>query len=733
MTERGGQGEERKGFFEMVRKANAPPPPEHSTLFRIATLVAVLSGVFACSAVGELATSSALLASVAIAAGMTFSSLTRRRPWQWVKILLAVAVMGVFVNFVAHIFGVAHTGELSSIEVPLAGLFVWVQVVHAFDVPARRDLLFSVAAAAALLTVAGAQAQSSGFLAFVGVWLCSSVVALACSWRSMAGGEGHLRVFGLAGATILVLAVAVVLEAVLPPPRTSQEITLPASFTRFLALPSGGGLTQGGANPTEPAQAGKASSNIGVGGYAGMSGPLDTALRGVLGNQVVMKVRADRPGYFLGLTYNQWDGQSWTNLKPCKIDLSGSGSPFTVPMVGAAGGTPFGQTEILQTGSSNVQTFYVEQPLPNVLFATSIPAEVYFPAHTMAFGLCDNSMRSTIAMTPGTVYTVVSQDNEESPKQLAGIPATVFDNTLLADEFKSDLQLPSSPDPYKRVAALALSIVSAAHATSLVGEVQALENWMGTHTQYSTDIPPLLPGQDAVNEFLFGSRLGYCEQISTALAVMLRTLGVPAREATGYVPGSFDPLSDLYTIQAKDAHAWVQVYFPGAGWQNFDPTSYVPLSPADPGAVLLSDLGRTLGGLPWWPIGTVALLAAAVYGRHVALRRRRARPPTWAGRLALAFEKVGRRAGIARRQSETFIEYLRRLNAASGGTAGLRRVADIVTRAAYAGLEPTTAEQAEAESVVAVLRSDLRHYRPNRTAQSPRRSSRAARAAAGVS
>ena len=127
------------------------------------------------------------------------------------------------------------------------------------------------------------------------------------------------------------------------------------------------------------------------------------------------------------------------------------------------------------------------------------------------------------------------------------------------------------PIRYQRVAALARQIVATAHATTTYAEVTALEAWMGRHVRYSTDIPPLLPGQDAVDQFLFGSRVGYCEQISTSLAVMLRTLGVPAREAIGYVPGPFDPLSDLYEIQAKDAHAWVQVWFPGVGMAELRP------------------------------------------------------------------------------------------------------------------------------------------------------------------
>ena len=241
---------------------------------------------------------------------MTFSSATRRRPWPGVKLLLAVAVLGVFVAFVAEIFGVAHTGELSSIEVPLASLFTWVQVVHAFDVPARRDLLFSLAAAAALVTVASAQAVSVEFLGFVAIWLVASMIGLACSWRSMAGGRWRLPAAGLVGATVLIVAIALVLEIVLPLPRASQALTLPSSLTSYLPLPQGAGLTQGGAHPTEPAQPGRPGGPIGIGGFVGMAGPLDTAVRASLGNEVVMRVRADRPGYFLGTTYDTWNGRA---------------------------------------------------------------------------------------------------------------------------------------------------------------------------------------------------------------------------------------------------------------------------------------------------------------------------------------------------------------------------------------------------------------------------------------
>jgi transglutaminase-like putative cysteine protease len=84
-----------------------------------------------------------------------------------------------------------------------------------------------------------------------------------------------------------------------------------------------------------------------------------------------------------------------------------------------------------------------------------------------------------------------------------------------------------------------------------------------------------VPGNsgDALVDFLFTGHRGYCEQFASAMAIMLRTLRVPARVAVGFTPGTFEDGSRLITTE--DAHAWVEVWFPGAGWLPFDPT---PLS-----------------------------------------------------------------------------------------------------------------------------------------------------------
>jgi transglutaminase-like putative cysteine protease len=646
----------RPRLIEQVRRANAPPPPDHSVVFRVATTVAVLTGLFACKSVGELSATATISASGAILAGMAFSYATRTRPWQWLKILLAIAVIAVFASFVSQILTAAHTGQLASIVLPLAGLFTWVQVVHAFDVPARRDLLFSIAAGGALITIAGAQAVDQGFVAYAAVWLLATLVGLSYSWRSMAGLARPPRMITLASSLLTVLAVALALLVVLPQPRASQNLTLPASLAAHLPL-SGTGIVNGtGANPTEPARAGEAGGRIGVGGFLGFAGPLATADRASLSNEVIMRVRADRPGYFLGMTYDTWDGQSWVQSKLERgTTLLTGGSPFQLQQLSS--GEPVGQQI-----TTNIQTFYVERPLANLLFATDAPTEVYFPARTLAVGN-DGSLRTQVALTPGTVYTVVSAD-EQAPLSVLATDRRPLSGATLPEGVASALQL---PHPYPRVAALARSIVAKAHAHTVAAVVAALESWMGSHTKYSLDIPPLRHGQDTVTQFLFGDRRGYCEQISTSLAVMLRSLGIPAREAIGYLPGPFDPLSDMYDIRASDAHAWVQVYFPHYGWQNFDPTAEVPLAPPNPGSVLLHDALGHLARLPWLPIGLVGGLGASGYGSAAYVRSRRRRPTTLAGLLALRLEQIGAQCGLPRRRSETLREFGDRLDLAFPG------------------------------------------------------------------
>ena len=128
------------------------------------------------------------------------------------------------------------------------------------------------------------------------------------------------------------------------------------------------------------------------------------------------------------------------------------------------------------------------------------------------------------------------------------------------------LQLPNT-DP--RIAVLAKSMT--AGAASDLGRARALEQHLRHDYGYTLELPQR-ELKDPLADFLFTRRKGHCEYFASAMAVMLRTLNVPARLATGFQNGVYNPISDLWLVRASDAHSWVEAWIPGHGWTTFDPT-----------------------------------------------------------------------------------------------------------------------------------------------------------------
>ena len=135
------------------------------------------------------------------------------------------------------------------------------------------------------------------------------------------------------------------------------------------------------------------------------------------------------------------------------------------------------------------------------------------------------------------------------------------------------LQLPADlPD---RVAELARRVTATARTP--VDRARAIEEYLrGPSFTYSQDIDAPPADTDGVDHFLFETRTGYSDYFASAMAVMLRSVGVPARLAAGYAPGEYDPATGLNAVRDSDSHAWVQAYFPGFGWIDFEPTPAWP-------------------------------------------------------------------------------------------------------------------------------------------------------------
>jgi hypothetical protein len=250
---------------------------------------------------------------------------------------------------------------------------------------------------------------------------------------------------------------------------------------------------------------------------------------------------------------------------------------------------------------------------------------------------------------------------------------------------------------------------------------------------------------DVVEYFLFEQRRGYCEQFSSSLAVMARSLGIPARVATGYAPGEYNPFTGLYEVRASDAHAWVEVYFPGYGWSTFDPTpsfdstpwQYRQASNLQGGQVfgfLAKRAGETLGPalgaagtlvrgvasldpLSIIVVGTlvVGVCLMSVHARKYLARRRRkpsmqrsikvsdARLYSRYGAITGALEE----AGIVREPQETPEEYARRAAERSGEPA-LARLGEIYLHARFRDAVPATLveefDRLEPEALFAIER-----------------------------
>ncbi|MFT5563498.1 MAG: hypothetical protein ACI970_000210 [Myxococcota bacterium] len=280
------------------------------------------------------------------------------------------------------------------------------------------------------------------------------------------------------------------------------------------------------------------------------------------------------------------------------------------------------------------------------------------------------------------------------------------------------LDLPGLLDGrWDRYADQARTVYDQTGAATAVDRALALQYWFTTSGgfQYSlTDVEPLR-GPNPLEAFVFETKTGYCEYYATAMALMLRATGIPARVAVGFLPGTItiaaDPAAgidrDIYEVSTSDAHAWVEVLFDGYGWIKFDPTprtdgstlapvegdldpqltpeeladaqqlagldDVVPTNPLDDLNELPDDLG-SLDDEPGSPTDTepagVPLLPimASVLGLAclMLLRRRRGaddRQPTGAEAALAAQRRVlreGARIGHPRLEHETAPEVLHR-------------------------------------------------------------------------
>jgi transglutaminase-like putative cysteine protease len=504
--------------------------------------------------------------------GYSFSYRQRHRSNVTTKVLLSIGLLAAFAQFLQS---VRLAGSVDQARVPLATLFLWVQVLHAFDVPRRRDLAFSVVSSVILMAEAGALSLSSSFAILLlpwsilaGFWLFVSsrppagvtVQPVGFRRRRASGGTIVAPLLTAAGTGVVVLAASALVFMSIP--------RLPGGLVRSLPFSLAGpasaieGFSGGVENPQLPSRVGNGVVDLAPDAYPGFGDVVDLRARGHLSDEIAFRVRAPQAALWRAQAFDDYDGTRWTISDPATQPLVGwEDSP------GAAALPPSLTQSIGPVPTVTItQTFYVDTPQPNVLFAASVPQQVYFPAGGLradAYG----SVRSPILLDEGLVYSVISEVPVTDAATLRSVrtpPSSLVDPQYL--------QLPA--DLPRRVVDLAREIT--AGATNEYDRVEAVQTWLRTNTRYDLDVPRDPAGVDAVDHFLFVTREGFCEQIASSLAVLLRALGIPARLVTGYGPGDRNPLTGYFEVRQSDAHAWVEVLYPGIGWVQYDPTFGVP-------------------------------------------------------------------------------------------------------------------------------------------------------------
>lgn len=158
-------------------------------------------------------------------------------------------------------------------------------------------------------------------------------------------------------------------------------------------------------------------------------------------------------------------------------------------------------------------------------------------------------------------YRAVSDIGQPSPEELRHATAEV--PPKIAIQY---LQLPPL-DP--RLPQLARDIT--ARAPTAYDKAKAIEDYLQKQYGYTLQLPGA-PQRDPVAYFLFERKAGHCEYFASSMALMLRTLGIPARVVNGFRGGEFNSVTGSYIVGGRDAHSWVEAYFPRYGWTTFDPT-----------------------------------------------------------------------------------------------------------------------------------------------------------------
>ena len=471
----------------------------------------------------------------------------------------------------------------------MAIVLEWLTVVRAWALTSDDSVVFSAVTSIAMIGLVGAYNINTELLVYFGLYVVSATFLLLHqnylvhrSWSSRPqDGESEnlvLRVqigLSLASAIVVVLVSAVV---IIPLRAAGSHLSLGNALRNLVAIDQKAG---------DPGVAQAAGADVQlsddkalkVGTGEGFSAS-DTVVLHALPND-------HQEHYWRGRTYDTYEGNGWVS------SIGDQHVPLT-PGADDAPNSPavaYPLLQHLQIGGKDALSAYAQSPVRSQTFtrievASGRMNTLYLPYDTTRVLIArgnaltldqgrDNNISLSGEVSDGFSYGVLSLRSQVSPALLRAAPAVAARCPVEIRRYYVDQvgQQVVSDSEQARLKQLASHIVAALPKSRRTEYdiAEAIRSYVSQQATYSLTVSPVPEDQDAVSYFLFDSKRGYCDLFASAMAVLCRYAGLPARVATGFAPGVRNAQNG-FDLRGLDKHAWVEVWFPQYGWNEFDPT-----------------------------------------------------------------------------------------------------------------------------------------------------------------
>lgn len=513
------------------------------------------------------------------------------------KIWMSVAIIFFAFLFFEEVVSLANA-NISDARVPLTRLLMGLVGLHCFDIPRRRDLSVAALVGLTLITAAATLSRDLQFGYYAAIFSLLSVCMfqLDCNSRSMSraqfltGNNSVAKIVSGGNEEVLFAPAELAQEKAPFSGRRAAALSrtdlkqillgfasvacvtaiifafIPRAYFNFLnqwhfqfSLPYQFQLNRF----SHSHSGGDGSIKISPKAYYGFSESLDTNYRGGLGDEVVLRVSGAAGSYLRGMAYDTYDGKVWSMQRPKKTEKCVA-NLFNAIDVHTS-------LQLLSRKiryKSLTQVIYVEEDSSNLVVCANIPFHIYFPASELEVDTYDG-IRSPAGMLKDMVYTVVSHVPIYDESILRSLPTglKIPPKATVSKYIPFYLQLPKQLSP--EVAELAAKVAGTGNDWVRADNIC---KYLRRNYKYDLQIAPTPPEMDSVSDFLFHKKRGYCEHFASAMVIMARTQGLPARLVTGYMPGQYNPFTGFWEVRLNDAHSWAEVLIPSVGWVPFDAT-----------------------------------------------------------------------------------------------------------------------------------------------------------------